>query len=94
MARLDHRLTGRRRMGMTSEPIACGRGRLTDRDKFELARFEEWLQRSGPPAPRHASVEDRQAWWNGLTEDQRQFRKYALNDPDWRAWLGLPPLTE
>lgn len=75
--------------------FACSRGGKPpgDADRAVIARYREYLTRSGLPCPHLATEPERAAWWASLTPEQRTFRRLCLTDPGWRDFLGLPPLA-
>lgn len=76
---------------------AIADGRITDHDADQVRRFAEWLSKSGPPPP-YGSKRGDEVWlnWrdNVLTAEQRAFHIFASGDPEWREYLGLPPLAK
>jgi len=74
---------------------------LTGEDTEAVRRFTEFCASCGPPRPvRHSgqTIEDHdaavEAWRASLTPEQAEFRQQVIADPEWRAFVGLPPLTE
>lgn len=76
-------------------------GPLPPETEETLRRFSEFCASIGPPRPlrhtdqtaeEHAAAVD--AWSSSLTPEQRQFRRQVISDPEWRAFVGLPPLPQ
>lgn len=59
---------------------AAADGKISQHDADAVRKFQEWLGNSGPTL------------WEHKTEEQQQWCRDAYADPEWREYLGLPPL--
>lgn len=70
-------------------PLVCtviDSGRLAERDVLALRAFTEFLAKAGPVR------RDETGRRIPGTPEQEAWRQRALRDPNWREFLGLPPL--